>query len=196
LLEYFDRDDNDTFPVAPLAPEVVEAPSDPSAWETDMHENSMPVVEAEKILGVDILVPANMPPGYELLGAQPAPEQSFVSLVFSSPRGRALIIKQWAVSSEVNDDTSTWGQIAQSANVQIVSIHGVRGEYVEGGWAIFPGEDEAQWLHDSSQRRLRWRERNMLFEITAMGGSAEDANTPDYSYLDQQEIIALAESMH
>jgi hypothetical protein len=193
ILDFFDRDDNDTFPVTPLAPEVVEAPSDIDA---ELVDSSVSVADAENILGFDILIPAELPSGYALVGAQPSPETSSASLIFSHPPGRALIINQWTVSSEVNDDSSTWGKIAQSANVQIVIIHGVRGEYVEGGWAIFPGADEAQWLPESPQRRLRWREGGMMFEITTMGGSGDDAGAPGYSYVGQQEMIALAESMH
>lgn len=190
LLQYFERDDNDTFPVVPASQEAIDAPPD-----ADLRADSISVAEAESQLGFDVLVPAKLPSGYSLIGAQLHAEQPFVSLIVAAPPGRALFFNQWRAGSALDVGQESWSKIAQSVTVHAVSINGAPGEYVEGGWAVFPGETEAQWLPDAPERRLRWQQGDMLFEIIAMGGSPASVGTAGYSYLGQAEIIALAEDM-
>jgi hypothetical protein len=90
-----------------------------------------------------------------------------------------------------------------SANVEIVQIGALKGEYVSGAWTIPEVEStfetktpdqtlplEATWDSDASIQILRWLDKGMLFEIICAGGQPGQT-----AYLDKEHLIGLAESM-
>lgn len=83
---------------------------------------------------------------------------------------------------------SDWDKALQSA-VQHVRIGEFEGEYVNGSFGLRNGDDKLTWDSSGADQRIRWREGDKWFEITALGGPGTSG------YLDKEALISLASSM-
>ena len=126
-------------------------------------------------------------------GARYDPKLSAVTLRYEL--GEALILFTQRPLGEIEEYTS----VGASAPIVILTVRGVDGEYVEGGWRmysenenLYPStspDDEKNlgvlWDSNLPQRILRWREDNYIFELLVTGNHE----------LEQSEIVKIAESI-
>jgi hypothetical protein len=83
---------------------------------------------------------------------------------------------------------SDWDR-APAEFITPVKVGGLDAEVVQGAYVVYPGATNAQWNPEAPIIRLRWIEDGIWFEMAKFGG------VESISYLDQQGMIALAESM-
>lgn len=83
-----------------------------------------------------------------------------------------------------------YGEVPQEA-IEAVTVNGLPGEYVAGGFVQLPGSDQYTWKSDMAMARLRWREGETWFEISRPG-TPEDLNDVIGS---KENIIQLAEAL-
>jgi hypothetical protein len=172
---------SDTRPLSPA--ELPQAAPPPQATREPNRYTQLSVSELETQFGFDIKEPTVLPDQFYLEGIFVNEKQ--VNFVYQfSGGGRGLII----VQQPVRNATSV--EVGPAASITEVQIEGMTGEYVEGSFVIYPGAKVATWLADASTRRLRWVKDEILFEIVSGGGAAGHLG-----YVDQEEMIAIAEGM-
>lgn len=126
-------------------------------------------------------------------GARYDPKLSALTLRYEL--GDALILFTQRPLGEIEEYTS----VGASAPIVILTVWGVDGEYVEGGWRmysenenLYPStspDDEINmgvlWDSNLPQRILRWKEDNFIFELLVTGNHE----------LEQSDIVKIAESI-
>lgn len=83
---------------------------------------------------------------------------------------------------------SDWDKALQSA-VQRVTIGEFEGEYVNGSFGLRNGDNKLTWDSSGTDQRIRWKEGDRWFELTAFGGPGTSG------YLDKDALISLASSL-
>lgn len=92
-----------------------------------------------------------------------------------------------------------YASIGASAPIEPILVHGIPGEYVEGGWRVDQGEANKYpiimpegeltlgiyWDSELNQRIIRWQEGDMIYEILALGRD----------HPSKSELIVIAESV-
>lgn len=191
----FNRSASDTQVIEYEALPTSEATISPTVAETF---NS--VTEAETATQIDIREPSGNMGILGLSGVTINHELQTVWLIYNAP-GRYLSIYQRPAELGWLDE-GTVGASAQVIPVEFTDADGVtrHGEYVEGGWlptadatptADGMMQEPAQWTSDTTQRRLRWQDDDLVYEMVAFGGSGD---LPDRD-LTQAGMVALAASM-
>jgi hypothetical protein len=153
------------------------------------------IEEAEALSNFDLKVPATTPPSYTFRGVSYSEKYHSAMLIYTLT-GRGLYITQQPVEFAGEGD---W-PLGADANIIQVQIGSLEGEYVQGGWYVKPADieidkstglktEKATWISEASERRLRWIDDEMQYEIRAMGGSE------GHRYVGQQEMIEIALSM-
>ncbi len=158
------------------------------------------VAEAETATSLDIREPDISLSPYELTQVAVNHETQTVWLTYNTP-GRNLSIYQRPAGLGWLDD----GLVGSSAQIVPVDFGGVNGilsgEFVAGGWiastdATPTGDNTVaqgtSWSSDVPQRRLRWQDANLVYEMTAFGGSGD---LPGRDLM-QEDLITIAKSMH
>jgi len=126
-------------------------------------------------------------------GARYDPNLNAVTIRYES--GDALILLTQRPQGNIGEYTS----VGASAPIVIVTVRGVEGEYVEGGWRMlsdnqypYPStspDDKKNmgviWDPNLAQRILRWKEDNFIFELLVTGNHG----------LEQSDIVKIAESI-
>jgi hypothetical protein len=84
---------------------------------------------------------------------------------------------------------SAWNNVPEREIVQ-VQIGDQIGEYVEGMYVVFSGDDEATWNPNAPLTRLRWQENGFWLEISKFG------EVEAIEYLDITSLIDLATSLN
>lgn len=182
VLQFFTRTDSKTFDLEPLQIVPVEtAQAEPTAMPPSP---MISVAEAEAQVGFDIHELPSVPPGFEYLGARLYGDT--VSIEYEAlGSGGNLIITQ----SQDGFYQSQWGDVPTDAITTLVKIGDVDGEFVKGTFVVYPNDTVATWNPDASIWRLRWVKDGIWFEIAKFG------NVERIEYLDQAEMIELAESL-
>jgi hypothetical protein len=140
------------------------------------------VAEAEAELGIDLPEPAVIPDGYNVYKVHVSDDGQLIGIEFRGPPGRQLFISRRQPPTSERD-----GLVGASAEIVLVEIQGIEGEYVEGVWkSVSPTESE--WINDSVFRRVRWQDGDYFYEIISAGGSPGSRG-----YLDQEDLIEFAE---
>ena len=157
---------------------------------------TLTIAEAEALAGFTARVPAELPSDFRFSGAAYEAERGAIVLNYMTQSGGVLRIIQSRAVEE-------YQQIGASAEVEMVSVGGLSGEYLRGAWVIpevksaldTPAKTtlplQATWNPAANSQMLRWQSGEMLFEIIVAGGVE---NQP--GYLDKEDLIALAEQMH
>lgn len=180
VLQFFIRAESNTIPLQPgqiVPPESVEAatavpPSLPIS-----------VVEAEQAAGFDAAELPIAPDGFDYLGARLYGDA--ISIEYEAQGGGGnLIIMQ----SREGYTQSHWDQVPAEAIVP-VKIGELDGEFAQGTFVVYGNDSVATWNPDASILRLRWVKDGIWFEMTKFG------DVELIEYLDQTEMIALAESL-
>jgi hypothetical protein len=153
-------------------------------------------IQAEELSGYPIIVFAQLPEGITLTGAQYNPNLHAVTLRYSGA-GQTILFTQRPVG-----EITEYATVGASAPVEIVTVHGVPGEFVTGGWIVTDTNDRIQataapgtqfslgvyWDPTLPQRILRWQEGNILYEILS-------TKTAQGITIDKDRLIKLAESI-
>jgi hypothetical protein len=159
------------------------------------------IARAEAQTGIDIREPTLDLHPYQLTGVTVNYETETVWLIYNAP-GRYLSIAQRPAALGWLDA----GIVGVSADIEAIRIETgngtLTGEYVEGGWRVTAEPDQetagdtmqetAVWTDESPQRRLRWQDAELLYEITAFGGGGD---SPRRDLL-RDDLIAIAASMY
>ncbi len=185
LLHYFMPLATDTMTVPVTVPQPASTGTpQPSAF-------SLSLDQAQARVDFSVQQPVQLPSGLEFSGAQADPSLQAVILRYSG-EGYTLFFTQRKLGK-----IQEYSAIGASAPVEIVRVHGVSGEYVNGGWRIISGSDPKQtpipgtqvvlgvyWDTDLSQQTLRWQENGRMYEILISGKK-----------LDKTALIQIAEQI-
>jgi hypothetical protein len=143
----------------------------------------MSVAEAEGLTGFDAKELLSDPQGFVFAGAMAGGDG--ISIQYESGGGGgALVINE----STTGFMESEWDQ-APAEYIGPVKVRGLNAEIVQGAYVVYPGETTAKWNPEAPIVRLRWIEDGIWFEMAKFG------SVESISYLDQDGMIALAESM-
>ncbi len=151
--------------------------------------------EAQSIVRFRIYEPKRVPVAFGLPIITAGPSE--IDFEYTLP-GRYL-----TVSEQLN--SNGWqinGVIGASAKTVKVDVGGIVGEYVEGGWLSITtttpmpeqkgtATDTGLWQPDFSVRKLRWQNGQILYEITARGGSPDIRD----EYVSMSDMISIAQSL-
>jgi hypothetical protein len=141
------------------------------------------VDEAEKSTGFDAKELPAIPQGFTFAGAMVG--GGGISIQYQAQgKGGQLIINE----STTGFMESEWDQ-APAEFITPVKVGDLNAEAVRGAYVVYPGDTSAKWNADVPIIRLRWIENGIWFEMAKFGG------VESIVYLDQDAMIALAESM-
>ena len=158
---------------------------------------SLSLPEAENQAGFKAIQPDWLPKGYQFEGAAYQFERQAIVLKFvTQDGGHQLRILQRTQGPDFQ-------RIGGGAQVEIVKIGEISGEYVSGAWTIPEVKSsrdeitnggsptlEIKWNPEAGIQFLRWENDRMLFEIFYVGNSTEDVD------LTKTDLITIAKSMH
>jgi hypothetical protein len=160
-------------PLRTLAQEVLERPT-PVAPPPVEIPVSQQLEQAIGQAGFPVRLPAYVPEGYILADAGYDPVANQVSL-FYTRNGIGLVIVQIPEESALPLD------VGATADILTLSIGGVTGQYVEGGWKVNPevsGETmtltEKAWDTDFPFQQLRWQQADMVYWMMSVAGQHSD----------------------
>jgi hypothetical protein len=170
------------------------------------HPESIEAAQAKA--GFRVKRPAQLPPGYQFVGADYGANYQMVSQSYAlgsgDTVGRNLVIHQY--SARLVTPTT----IGANANIEIMRIGALTGEYIKGWWDVpkpqatseSPNQVmESTWNPNLEMHFLRWQDGDMAYEIlfqaTMIPHPAFDkGGAPDLlGYLTRAELIALAASL-
>ena len=181
VLQFFRRAESN---VLPLPTELIVPPETAQAMPTA--EPPAPIVsvaEAERSARFDAMELPSVPEGFVLVGAMATP--GGISIQYEAVGGGgALVINE----SRDGFMQSEWDQ-APVESITQVNIGELDAEIVQGTYVVYPGETVARWNSDAPILRLRWVRDGIWFEMAKFGGVER------IEYLDQDMLVALAESM-
>lgn len=180
VLQFFRRADSYE---RPLPAGQVPGTPDPSAPTAMPPAPLVSIEEAEALAGFDAKELPTLPQGFDFAGAR-AQEGGLTLEYYAMGGGGALIINESAQGFM----ESEWDQ-APAAFITPVKIGDLNAEIVQGAYVVYAGETSAKWNPDASILRLRWIEDGIWFEMAKFG------DVESIAYLDQADLIALAESL-
>jgi len=165
-------------------------PSQKAASETDLLAPTaqppkplVSVAEAEELVDFEVAELPFVPEGFTYLGARLY--GNTINIEYQTPdQGGHLSIQQ----SRQGFVQSEWDQVPAEAIIP-VKIGDLDGEFVQGTFVVYPGENSATWNPQVAMLRLRWKQDGVWFEMAKYG------NVKVIEYLDQAEMIKLAESL-
>ena len=181
ILNLFTRTKSSTFP---LTDTQVEAGQQVEDMATALPPAPLlSLTEAQHQVDFEIATLPTAPTGFQYLGIRLHGERVNVEYKALGGGGH-LIIQQ----SSTGYDETNWESVPENAIVP-VKIGELDGEFVQGTFVVYPDEDQATWNPDAAILRLRWVDNGVWFEIAKFG------NVEAIEYLDQVEMIELAESL-
>ena len=183
VLQLFRRTDSKTFDLEPSQIVTIEtAQAEPTAMPPSP---LISVAEAEAQVGFDVLELPSVPAGFNYLRARLY--GNTVSIEYEAlGHGGNLIITQSQNGYWQSD--FDWDKVPEDAIVP-VKIGEMDGEFVKGTFVVYPNDTVATWNADAAMLRLRWVKDGIWFEMAKFG------NVEIIEYLDQAEMIELAESL-
>jgi hypothetical protein len=147
------------------------------------------IEEAAATAGFQLRTLATLPAGVILDGAAYDPTREAVLIRYAG-EGKTILLTQ-----RVKDRVKEYASIGQDAAAEIVTVRGVQGEFISGGWVVQtqstpqPGMGSQTvnliWENQAGMATLRWEENGYLYEIVVAGSQN----------ISLEEILAIAESM-
>jgi len=181
ILHFFKRSQSYVIPLPP--DQVVSTEDSQSIATTQPPVAYVSISEAKTLAGFDTKELPTEPNGFTLKGALAG--KGSVSIEYETQGGGGALI----INESTNGFMETeWDQAPEEFITQVM-IGNVAGEIVQGGFVVYPGETSARWNPNMPALRLRWIQDGIWFEIAKLGG------VESIAYLDQDGLIALAESM-
>ncbi len=159
----------------------------------DFAEFGDPLV-AEALTPYKLREPTALPENYRFAHGKHWPQRDMIELIYRRPhptdprRTESLYLRQWPAPAA--DEPIL--QVGAGARVETVNIGGREGYYFGGAWrGSLPDESMGAeqerrlgWSEDGSAQRLRWRDGDVVLELSAGWGVFTRA-----------QLIALAESV-
>lgn len=180
IIQFFTSMESTSFELKPS--QIVTEEPDPTAPTTAAPVPLISVAEAEAQAGFEAAELPTIPAGFNYLGAR---YENAISIEYEAQGGGGnLIIMQ----SQDGFYQSEWDRVPADAIIP-VKIGELDGEFVQGTFVVFAGDNSATWNPDNPILRLRWVRNDIWFEMTKFG------NVEPIEYLDQAGLIALAESL-
>ncbi len=163
--------------------------------EEEYYSTLLTIEQAEMLSGFDITEPTAIPNSYRFRGVSYSEKYHSAMLIYTLT-GRGLNITQQPIEFAGQGE---W-PLGVDADIIEVEIGSLKGEYVQGGWFVKPANididkskgirtETATWISEAPDRRLRWIDGGMIYEIRAMGGSE------GHGELGKEELIDIALSM-
>ncbi len=196
ILQFFARTESDTRPIPTLA--LASDPAVPSqAPVSPIIETRLPFEDTcgdiySAHCGMDeIRALVNFPvkgleetaQGLVFSGATGGPEQVILLYQGESVNGLLLVFAEPA-------DAANPLPVAASAEVEVVSINGLPGEYVQGAWYSIGGVNEGvSWTTESFAKTLRWDDDAVRYTMTFR--AAKDTGV----HLEKSDLLYMAERM-
>jgi hypothetical protein len=179
ILQFFTRAESDTLPIQPfqLTPIPETVTPDPG------YVFDKTVIEAGKEAGFAVLMPTFLPKTLAFEGASYEPDLHIVRIFYSyDSTTNGLVIRE--EHFQTSDDCELCGVVGAGADIKIIQIGGITGEYVEGVWKLT--DNGPVWESDPYLKTIRWQKNDIAFELLYIG-SPEDVTKSD--------LVAIAESM-
>jgi len=184
VLQFFTRAKQDRYPLQTWQ-------MTPPARSTSESPFKFSVQEAESLAGYDVLSPVDIPFGMSFLGASYDTRYHIVAQAFGSDAGYIELslwqqpLEHYQPCGDISnycDNMLGWNLVGASANLEIVQIGDLTGEYVEGTWSLT--EIGPVWEPTPLVKTLRWQTDQTIFEL--VGGN---------DLLGRDDLVALAASI-
>jgi hypothetical protein len=184
VLKFFTRSMTDTLPLQSwqLTPQPTLAPGVAGSDPASILEAKFTVNEVEEQSGFKIKEPSWLPENLKLVGATYDPVRSLVRIFYRLEETNGLVLKEEYFDRP--DSCALCNEVGASANVEIVQIGSVTGEYVQGVWKLT--DNGPVWENDPYLQTLRWQLEGMAFELQFMG-------PPDR--LTKEDLVKIAKSL-
>jgi hypothetical protein len=162
-----------------------------STSESPFPELSFPlsIQEAAVTAGFQLKTLTTLPAGVILDGAAYDPTRAAVLIRYTG-EGKTILFTQ-----RENDRLKEYASVGPDATPEIVTVRGVHGEFIPGGWVVQtqstpqPGLESQTvnliWENQAGMATLRWEENGYVYEIVVTS----------LQNISQDEILAIAESM-
>ena len=155
---------------------------------------SLSLEEAKSFIDFPIKTPSLLPEGYQFKGAAFNSTRDGITLNYQTETGLILRISQRPSGKD-------YQRINILADVEMVFIGSIPGEYVTGGWKAVAIDStnpdsastvtlEAAWDSEANIHFLRWQENDILYELFFIGFLQDIPGT-----LDKQDLIAIAKDL-
>ena len=182
VLQLFTRAESDTLPLQPWQSVYLN--------DTQVDGTALPpmplitiVSDAERLAGFDAAELPSTPQGFTFMGARLYGKA--ISLEYEAENGGGNLIIMQSQDGYVQSD---WDKVPAEAIIP-VKIGDLDGEFAQGTFVVFAGDNKATWNPDAAILRLRWVKDGIWFEMTKFG------DVQAIEYLGQPEMIELAKSM-
>ncbi len=180
VVQFFSPAERTTFPLEPSRVPLEDPETAP------VGEAANPLIsleEAEVQVGFEALQLPDTPDGFEYLGVRV--EGKTIDLEYQAEgMGGSLEVSQ----SREGYHQSDWDSVPVEEIISVM-IGENKGEFVQGGFVVYPETEQAVWNPDLPLMRLRWQEGDLYLQITKQG------NLEAIEYLDREALIGLAESL-
>lgn len=184
IIQFFTKTESTSFQLDPSQnPGNPEEEPDPTAPTAAPPTPLISVAEAEGQAGFDAAELPSVPKGFNFLGARLYGND--ISIEYEAKGGGGSLIIMQSLDGFYQ---SEWDRVPIGASVP-VKIGELDAEFVQGMFVVFAGETSATWNSDAPVLRLRWMKDGIWYEMTKFG------NVESIEYLDQEGMIALAESL-
>lgn len=147
------------------------------------------IEEAAATAGYQLKIITALPAGVILDGAAYDPTRHAVLIRYAG-EGITILFTQ-----RENAHLTEYASVGSDASAEIVTVRGVQGEYIPGGWVVQSLSTqqlqlETQtvnliWENQAGMATLRWEENGYVYEIVVTS----------FQNMSQAEILAIAESM-
>ena len=176
------------------APDV--RPFDPQELTPDLTPAITPaagVAELESLSGWQVLQPAWLPDGYDLVNSDVRPESGRVVQEYIYQHAIGMQASYFYLGQRKEPFTDAW-PVGVSAQIETVQIGDGKGEYVIGAWG--GAEDHLEWEPNPAFQTLRWQANGFYFEISySIWGFEQDEMADCPYYLSKEQLVKIAASL-
>ncbi len=157
--------------------ELLEESSDDVEW-VSIDPYASALEEMESALGFEVWTPRYLLPGYE-----------FVEAAYSPTSELTLLIYRNQIDTDFDTGFNSWRQpnftlvqqpvdqygslpanvVGASAEIEVVQIGDLQGEYVEGNWCGQSSAGPMEWCPNPNTRRLVWQQGDFVFSLNTDG---------------------------
>jgi hypothetical protein len=179
ILRFFTRANSDTLPIQSFQLTPIPKTITPDRG----YIFNQSVIEAGQKAGFMVLVPTFLPKVLSFEGGSYEPDHNIVRIFYSyEDTTNGLVIREERF--QTSDDCELCGTVGASADIEILQIGDVAGEYVEGVWNLT--DNGPIWVSDPYLKTLRWQKNGIAFELLYMGPPEE---------VTKSDLVAIADSL-
>jgi hypothetical protein len=155
----------------------------PAFFETcgDFHNQHCTLEQIQGMVDFPVKAIAIIPEGMTFVGATGGVDG--ITLAYKRDEPMTMLLLDQEPVSKGESPLS----VADSADIETVSIGETQGEYVRGAWSNFAGDVVARWDANEDIQSLRWESEGMLYTIEVMGSTEFPSGS-----LDKESMALLA----